>query len=56
MEDLYRRKPDIIAFSCYIWNVEKVRELTEQISLVLPGYAALRPGDRRCPTAMRLIF
>lgn len=37
LEDLYRRKPDIIAFSCYIWNVEKVRELTEQISLVLPG-------------------
>lgn len=36
LEDIYRRKPDIIAFSCYIWNVEKVRELTEQISLVLP--------------------
>lgn len=37
LEDIYRRKPDIIAFSCYIWNVEKVRELAEQISLVLPG-------------------
>lgn len=36
LEDIYRRKPDFIAFSCYIWNVERVRELTEQISLVLP--------------------
>lgn len=36
LEDIYRRKPDLIAFSCYIWNVERVRELTEQISLVLP--------------------
>lgn len=35
-EDLYRRNPDVLCFSCYIWNIEMVRELAEE-------YHKLRP-------------
>lgn len=36
LADLYRRKPDVIAFSCYIWNISLVEELAEQLSKLLP--------------------
>lgn len=27
IKDLYRRKPDFLAFSCYIWNIELVKDI-----------------------------
>lgn len=34
--DLYQRKPDVIAFSCYIWNINMVFEVAMEIKKVLP--------------------
>lgn len=34
--DLYKKKPDILAISCYIWNVAIVWEITREIKKVLP--------------------
>ena len=34
--DLYRRKPDVICFSCYIWNIAFVEELVTELKKVLP--------------------
>ena len=25
LQDIYRRKPDVIGFSCYIWNIQYIR-------------------------------
>lgn len=36
LADLYRRKPDIIGFSCYIWNIETVKELVAELPKLLP--------------------
>lgn len=36
LEEIYRKKPDILAFSCYIWNIGLIEELTENLRLVLP--------------------
>ena len=36
LADIYRRKPDVAAFSCYIWNMEYVRALVEDLKKVLP--------------------
>ncbi|MGN0335656.1 MAG: DUF4080 domain-containing protein [Lachnospiraceae bacterium] len=36
LQDLYQKKPDILAFSCYIWNIRQVRELVREIRKVLP--------------------
>lgn len=27
--DLYRRKPDVVGFSCYIWNIEQTIEVIQ---------------------------
>ena len=34
--DIYRRKPDFIGFSCYIWNINMVRIIAEEIKMLLP--------------------
>lgn len=34
LEEILRIKPDVIAFSCYIWNIEFVEALSKLIKLV----------------------
>ncbi|MBQ9926791.1 MAG: B12-binding domain-containing radical SAM protein [Lachnospiraceae bacterium] len=36
MADLFRRKPDVIGFSCYIWNFTMIRELLLELPKLLP--------------------
>lgn len=36
LDDIYTKRPDIIAFSCYIWNKEYVEKLMVEIKKVLP--------------------
>ena len=36
LEQLYRRKPDMLVFSCYIWNIEYVKELAEEFHRLSP--------------------
>ena len=36
LRDIYRRRPDILCFSCYIWNIRYVRELVGDLGKVLP--------------------
>ncbi len=37
LADLYRRRPDVIAFSCYVWNMEYVASLLGDLRRILPG-------------------
>ena len=36
LEDVYRRKPDMIGISCYIWNIAYALDLVRDIHKVLP--------------------
>ncbi|MBQ2426306.1 MAG: B12-binding domain-containing radical SAM protein [Lachnospiraceae bacterium] len=36
LEDIFRRKPDFVGFSCYIWNISQVLEITRDLHKVLP--------------------
>ena len=36
LEDIYRRKPDAIGFSCYIWNIGMVEKLMGELHKLLP--------------------
>ena len=36
LSELYHRKPDVAAFSCYIWNWNVIRELLTELPKVLP--------------------
>lgn len=35
--DLYLKCPDVIGFSCYIWNFHFIQELLRELPKVLPG-------------------
>lgn len=36
LEEIYKKKPDVIAFSCYIWNLKYVKEIVKDFHLLLP--------------------
>ncbi len=36
LQDIYRRRPEAVGFSCYIWNISFIRELIADLALVLP--------------------
>lgn len=36
LADIYKRKPDVIGFSCYIWNIQMVQELVRELSKLFP--------------------
>ena len=36
LRDIYRRKPDVIAFSCYIWNIVPILELVSELGQIAP--------------------
>ena len=37
MSDIYRKKPDFIGFSCYIWNITYITEIAKELRKVLPN-------------------
>lgn len=36
LADIYENKPDMVAFSCYIWNIEYVLRISRELKKVLP--------------------
>lgn len=36
LADIYGRKPDCTAFSCYIWNWEMIQDITRELAKLLP--------------------
>lgn len=36
LRDIYLEKPDVICFSCYIWNISFVKEIAEDLKKILP--------------------
>lgn len=44
LAELYRQKPDLLGFSCYIWNWELIRRLVRAIRKILPDTRLLLGG------------
>lgn len=36
VSDLFQKKPDVIGFSCYIWNIEETIKVVQMLKTVLP--------------------
>ena len=53
--DLYSKKPDIAAFSCYIWNIAYVRQITEDLKKVLPDVKIWLGGPEVSYDAARIL-
>lgn len=44
VSDLYNRKPDVIGFSCYIWNTELTIQIIELLKKVMPDVRIILGG------------
>ncbi len=36
LQDIYKRKPELLCFSCYIWNIRYVEEIIREVKKILP--------------------
>lgn len=36
LRDIYKQKPDVIGFSCYIWNIEQILSLAKDLHKLMP--------------------
>ena len=36
LQEIYKKQPDMLCFSCYIWNLDYVEELVREVHKVLP--------------------
>ena len=39
LQGIFQARPDVLIFSCYIWNISMVRELAGEMKKLLPGLA-----------------
>ena len=37
LRNLYERQPQVVCFSCYIWNISFVKDLIRDLKKILPG-------------------
>ena len=37
LEELYKRKPDVLCFSCYIWNIDYVTDIAREYKKLCPS-------------------
>ncbi len=44
LEEIIKEKPDVVVFSCYIWNIEFIKGLSKLIKLVKPNIDILYGG------------
>ncbi|ANF96113.1 B12-binding domain-containing radical SAM protein [Paenibacillus bovis] len=44
VSDLYQRRPDVIGFSCYIWNIEETIKVIDVLRKVLPEVKIILGG------------
>ncbi len=44
LSEIYREKPDIIAFSCYIWNIGLVLSISKELKKLLPDCRIILGG------------
>lgn len=44
LQGIFQRKPDMVGFSCYIWNIEYVMDVAENLKKILPGVTILLGG------------
>ena len=55
LNDIVRRKSDVIGFSCYIWNISYVLRLCRAVKLALPGCIIVLGGPEVAHDALRVL-
>ena len=44
MGEIYRLNPDVLGFSCYIWNIEMIKQLVVEIKKLMPNVCIVLGG------------
>lgn len=44
VSDLFQKKPDVVGFSCYIWNIEETIKVIQMLKTVLPNVKIVLGG------------
>ena len=52
LQEIYRRKPDVVAFSCYIWNLQMIEKVLEDLPKVLPADCNLPESETPEPSGL----
>lgn len=55
LKDIYKRKPDAVGFSCYIWNIAYVLELIRDLPKVLPKVEIWLGGPEVSYDALKIL-
>lgn len=55
LKDIYKQKPQVIGFSCYIWNIWYIRKLLKDIPKILPGTDIWLGGPEAFYNAARML-
>lgn len=53
--DLYKQKPDVLCFSCYIWNISYVETLIREIHKILPDLPIWLGGPEVSYDALKVL-
>ena len=55
LQDIYRRKPDFIGFSCYIWNIEMTCHVISLLKQSMPDVRIAVGGQEVSYTAQEIL-
>lgn len=55
LKGIFRRKPEVLCISCYIWNISLVKELTGEIHKILPDTAIWLGGPEVSYNAVKIL-
>lgn len=55
MADIYEQKPDILAFSCYIWNIELILKLCADFKKISPTTVIILGGPEVSYNSVQII-
>lgn len=55
IRDLYRKKPDILVFSCYIWNRRYIEEILPEMKKILPHIQMWLGGPEASYNAVEML-
>lgn len=53
--DIYNLSPDVVGFSCYIWNIEYVKKVTENLKKINPNIKIFYGGPEASFDAQNLL-
>lgn len=55
LQDIYKQNPQVLGFSCYIWNIQIIRQLLKDIPKILPRTDIWLGGPEASCNAARLL-